>query len=856
MARSSVNFLPSFYRTDKNSKFLSSTIDQFIEQPQLERLNGYIGSKLTPTYNPAKDIYITDSTATNRKYVLEPGLVITDSDFVVKETYTYDDLINQLGYYSVPTDNLNKLFKPDYLSYDPHIDWDKLINYREYFWLPTGPDTITITGAQRETVSTYTVTDSADGHYFVFTPDGISPSPLITLYRGVTYVFNVKAKNKLFIKTQPSFGGENQYTQNIIGNGTKNGQIILTVDDFTPTVLYYTSDSDLFGTGEIVVKSVTENSAINVEQEILGKAKYVSGNGIELVNGLKITFGGDVLPVAYRDKTYIVEGVGKAITLVDYDLLVTPEPFGLEYDDSFDAQNFDKFPFDNFQKLPIDPSYITINRASKDLNPWSRYNRWFHSSVLKITAAANGKEYEVPVDSQAKRSIIEFKPNLQLYNFGIEGMADVHLIDTKTTDAFSIVEGSAGYYVDGVKLDQGYRVIFNADQDPLIRGRIFEVSFITIEGRKVIALLPTADSVPETGSAVTVQVGREHAASSWWFNGSAWVYAQQRTIINQAPTFDVFDSNGISYSDPQHYTSNFKGTKIFGYKIGTGANDPVLGFPLTYQTPGLESSYLFANYFNTDTIITIYPSISQTINVSTGNLRDNTDPKNFNYLNVWDSAVSYNIPVIQFDVYNTDVSQIEIYVFDQPGLISDLTAEVFVNNVRLMKSDFTLSNVGVRSFINFASPVKAVENGTKVEINLYTTASPNKLGNYASPINLTNNPVNGPLAQMTYSEVFDQLIKGATQQMNQDLQQAIADGADIIWDQTNLTPKSRGGKLSQIPKNYRKVAVYFTTPDQKELRRRLLNRPGKVIPAHVISNMIAQLQPPTAAEGFDEVITV
>ena len=108
----------------------------------------------------------------------------------------------------------------------------------------------------------------------------------------------------------------------------------------------------------------------------------------------------------------------------------------------------------------------------------------------------------------------------------------------------------------------------------------------------------------------------------------------------------------------------------------------------------------------------------------------------------------------------------------------------------------------------------------------------------------------------TYSEVFDQLIKGATQQMNQDLKQAIADGADIIWDQTNLTPKSRSGKLSQIPKNYRKIAVYFTTPNDKELRRRLLNRPGKVIPVHVISNMIAQLQPPTAAEGFDEVITV
>ena len=91
---------------------------------------------------------------------------------------------------------------------------------------------------------------------------------------------------------------------------------------------------------------------------------------------------------------------------------------------------------------------------------------------------------------------------------------------------------------------------------------------------------------------------------------------------------------------------------------------------------------------------------------------------------------------------------------------------------------------------------------------------------------------------------------------NQDLRQAITDGADIVWDQTNLVPKSRANKLAQIPKNYRKVAVYFTTPDTKELDRRLANRPGKTIPAHVITSMVSQLQPPTAAEGFDEVITV
>jgi len=108
----------------------------------------------------------------------------------------------------------------------------------------------------------------------------------------------------------------------------------------------------------------------------------------------------------------------------------------------------------------------------------------------------------------------------------------------------------------------------------------------------------------------------------------------------------------------------------------------------------------------------------------------------------------------------------------------------------------------------------------------------------------------------TYSEVFQNEIKGATAQMNANLKNAIANNMDIVWDQTNLTAKSRQGKLSQIPKNYRKVAVFFNTPNEKELQRRLGNRPGKTIPTNVVQSMMSQLEMPSKSEGFDEVITV
>lgn len=107
----------------------------------------------------------------------------------------------------------------------------------------------------------------------------------------------------------------------------------------------------------------------------------------------------------------------------------------------------------------------------------------------------------------------------------------------------------------------------------------------------------------------------------------------------------------------------------------------------------------------------------------------------------------------------------------------------------------------------------------------------------------------------TYSEVFQQEIKSATAQMNAELRQALRDGADIVWDQTNLTRKARASKLSVVPEDYRKIGVFFPTPGDDELKRRLASRPGKTIPANVVLGMKSQIERPSTDEGFDEVRT-
>ena len=92
-----VNFLPVTLQTDRNAKFLASTLDQMIQPAQLERIDGYIGSKLTPTYNSTSDVYISENTSLRRNYQLDPALVTNDALGNIQDVQGYDDLINELS---------------------------------------------------------------------------------------------------------------------------------------------------------------------------------------------------------------------------------------------------------------------------------------------------------------------------------------------------------------------------------------------------------------------------------------------------------------------------------------------------------------------------------------------------------------------------------------------------------------------------------------------------------------------------------------------------------------------------------------------------------------------------------------
>jgi predicted kinase len=105
---------------------------------------------------------------------------------------------------------------------------------------------------------------------------------------------------------------------------------------------------------------------------------------------------------------------------------------------------------------------------------------------------------------------------------------------------------------------------------------------------------------------------------------------------------------------------------------------------------------------------------------------------------------------------------------------------------------------------------------------------------------------------LTYNQVFDDVIDNATRELELQLIMAKDKGKNLIYDQTNLTIKSRRKKLSKLPFYYRRGVVYFEVSLEEALKRNK-TREGKFIPESILKRMYHQFEVPTISEGFDYV---
>ena len=761
-SRKSARHLPKYFRTEKNKKFLQATLDQMLQPGVTEKINSFVGRKTAKAYDSTTDNYLRDVSVDRETYQLEPVSYIKDNLDNILYYTDYRDYYNQIKNLGGVNSNHSVNSQQEFYSWDPHVDWDKLTNFREYYWLPNGPETVVIPGDQKEITSTFSLDlqEAAGDFSYVFTPDGLTPNPVLKLYRGVKYRIDVNADG-LPITFRTARDLDPAFLIEEITTGIEQGVLEFTLAPDIPDEIFYVASNNINVGGIIKVANQEESTFIDVEAEIIGKKFYTTRDNWSLTNGLKVRFSGDVQPAKYQNSEWYVEGVGKRIQLVSESDVEISFPVGIDKTMSFDEGGFDRNPFGSATGFPEDKDYITINRASSDGNFWSRYNRWFHKDVIELSSQINGTVLEIDQTGRANRPIIEFDSGLKLYNFGTKNKRVVDLIDDFTEDAFSTIEGSLGYNVDGVQLQSGQRVLFLNDKDPLVKGKIFEVDFINFKGSGTtgqITLKETADSNPIVGENVLVVNGDTQGGKLYYYNGTEWVIAQTKSSVNQAPVFDVFDENGNSYSDPAIYpANNFRGTKIFSFAVGTGSNDSVLGFPLKYKSIENVGDIVFDFNFTKDEIHYQIDDIEYAKSVNSGFLRQYENLGNqYQDLGVYIKAndLSKQYVILQYTNDNT-ITKFPIDCYSQSGRLNNIEVKVFVNNVLKYENvDYTFSTNG--------SNIKEVEFTYTLPENanivLKTYCNEPKIdgkGYYEVPHNLERNPLNNNIESFTLGEVTD-----------------------------------------------------------------------------------------------------
>jgi hypothetical protein len=590
-------------------------------------------------------------------------------------------------------------------------------------------------------------------------------------------------------------------------------------------------DPEIFGRIRLIEQ--TQETTLFIE-EVIGKKNYTSTNGVTFTNGLKVVFRGDIEPASYKDKQYYVSGVGTAIELLPVTNFVTPETYVQEQNDS-------SLP------VPEELDYLTVDRASPDLNAWSRSNRWFHIDVIQATASYNNVPVVYDNLKRAKRPIIEFRPGLRLWNMGTQGKQPVDIIDFEETDAFSNIEGSTSYAVDGYTFVDGSRVVFAADEDASVRNKIWTVNFVIPDtvppliAQPIINLTLASDGEVLPDQSTVCLDGDTLKGVTFWFNNGEWEQAQQKTNVQQAPLYNVYDPNGVSFGDESVYQSTtFAGSKLFSYaQAETGILDPILQIPLEYLNIDNVGDIVFDNNLYVDTFLYVDNNVSVTKDISSGSVREYSARTVYRRQLGWQTAATPTLERQQFKFeFSSRILKLDVRVSE--GTVVP-PVRLFVGTQFVDPTQYSIERGDNTTTITLSQDYVP---GTVIEVAVLSDQTSN-VAFYQVPVNLQSNPLNGNSPNFTlgtvrqHYETICQNLNGLSGKINgpnnsRDLGNIVPYGQLILQQSSPLTlagyfmrseQYNIFGALSFNSREYEKFkaqvldsvtqqTIYFETPSQ------------------------------------------
>ena len=364
----------------------------------------------------------------------------------------------------------------------------------------------------------------------------------------------------------------------------------------------------------VCVAEPTASDPIDITS-IVGQPYYetptlANNDKLPLLNGMRVKFtGANVTGNSdYTvDDIYIVDGVGTSIQLTrqfentgtGYGKRVwfNNTIYGVQEPSQWDGSetNFVYPNYDLTEYEVLSRDYVVEERQSPDQSVWSRRNLWIHEETVTTICTYNGvTASDYTLDKfRGVRPIIAFRAGIEKYNFAKSSLGSVtQLIDT-VTDPLSEIIGTANEF----NLQDNDTVLFlNATAS--YNNNIYRVS---VNGSNVVTALTqiygpsSTPIVAGNGVNIRISLTKNYNGSEWHWNGSAWIYSQQKTGRSQGIKFNLYDSNSIPLTNTTVYPNNdFAGDTIFNYGTSKStAIDLALGFSPRYEDYGNEPGLSF-----------------------------------------------------------------------------------------------------------------------------------------------------------------------------------------------------------------------------------------------------------------------
>ena len=366
----SVDFLPEIFQTPANKKFLEATLDQLIQEPKLKQTQGYIGRTNAPGKLPT-DGYVLEPTDRRTNYQLEPGVIFKDENGNTVDAMTYMGLLDGLNTNGANVENHDRLFRSETYSWSPFIDFDKFVNYSQYFWLPNGPDSVNVSAIDVFLTGDFDVTAN-DNDYAI---NGFgTANPTIAVLRGGSYNFIVdEAGSEFYIQTQPGVDGTLPWADNISSRDvlgvTNNGDDVGTITFDVPASTAQQFYHDLVVIGDVDL-AITDTIA-SLQGELVDDV--IDINGIQDFEGKTAVFINDPLAVG---QVYQIQFVGTGptatIDIVASTAVALLERFTIQYGDVYSNVSFYRNASGLFEAVPLETASLDTLYYQDASNP-ARY---------------------------------------------------------------------------------------------------------------------------------------------------------------------------------------------------------------------------------------------------------------------------------------------------------------------------------------------------------------------------------------------------------------------------------------------------------------------------------------------------